>query len=157
MGWSHHQHEPQTQRQTTHNKTQQHNKQVDSTQHRTTLPPTPTTHPTPTTTQRNTQKWIGQNWLAKIDWPDGLAKNGSAKIGLAKVGLNRSNFCQLHLDCWYSFCLGNLCLEEVVLFVRLDCEHPSSGHMIFRFDFPEVDEIKKPRFQPRICTLVVLL
>ena len=35
-----------------------------------------------------------------------------------------------------------LCLEEVALFVRLDGEHPSSGHIIFRFDLPHVNEIK---------------
>ena len=31
-----------------------------------------------------------RNGLAKIGWPNGLAKNGMAQIGLAKVGLNRS-------------------------------------------------------------------
>ena len=28
-----------------------------------------------------------------------------------------------------------VCREEVTLFVRLDGEHPSSGHIIFRLDF----------------------
>ena len=37
---------------------------------------------------------------------------------------------------------SGLCLEEVALFVRLDGEHPSSGHIIFRFDLPHVNEIK---------------
>ena len=48
------------------------------------------------------------------------------------------------------------CLEEVTLFVRVGGEHPSSGHIIFRLDFPQVDEIKKPRCQPSICTPNVL-
>ena len=49
----------------THTNTQQHQPQHNTTQHR--------------------QNWIGQNGLAKMGWPNGLAKNGLAKIGLAKV------------------------------------------------------------------------
>ena len=37
---------------------------------------------------------------------------------------------------------SGLCLEEVTLCVRLDGEHPLSGHIIFRLDLPHVDEIK---------------
>ena len=37
---------------------------------------------------------------------------------------------------------SSLCLKEVTLFVRLDGEHPSSGYIIFRLDFLQVDEIK---------------
>ena len=33
-------------------------------------------------------------------------------------------------------------LEEVALFVRLDREHPSSGHVLSRLDLPHVDEIE---------------
>ena len=32
--------------------------------------------------------------------------------------------------------------EEVTLLVRLDGEHPSSGHIISRLELPHVDEIK---------------
>ena len=37
---------------------------------------------------------------------------------------------------------SGLCLEEVALFICLDGEHRSSGHIIFRFDLPHVNEIK---------------
>ena len=37
---------------------------------------------------------------------------------------------------------SGFCFEEVTLFVRLDGEHPSSGHIIFRLDFLQVDLIK---------------
>ena len=57
-----------------------------------------------------------------------------------------------------SVCLGNLSIPiwsllwGIVLFVRLDGEHPSSGHILSGLELPHVDEIKKPRCQPRICT-----
>ena len=41
-----------------------------------------------------------------------------------------------------------LCLDEVTLFLRLDGEHPSSGHIIFRLGFPQVDEIKNRVLKP---------
>ena len=37
---------------------------------------------------------------------------------------------------------SGFCLEEVTLFVRVDREHPSSGHIIFRLDFLQIDEVK---------------
>ena len=40
------------------------------------------------------------------------------------------------------------CLEKVTLFVRLDGEHPSSGHIIFRLTPPHVDEIRNHVFNP---------
>ena len=50
---------------------------------------------------------------------------------------------------------SGLCLEEVALFIRLDCEHRSSGHILFRFDLPHVNEIKNfiinPRFALKTC------
>ena len=36
-----------------------------------------------------------------------------------------------------------LCLAEVALFVRLDGEQPSSSHILFLFDLPHVNEIRK--------------
>ena len=39
-----------------------------------------------------------------------------------------------------------LCLEEFALFVRLDREHPSSGHINVRFDLPHVNETKKSNY-----------
>ena len=35
-----------------------------------------------------------------------------------------------------------LCPEEVALLVSLDGEHPSSGHIVLRFDHPQINEIK---------------
>ena len=35
-----------------------------------------------------------------------------------------------------------MCPEEFALFVSLDGEHPSSGHMVLRFDLRHVSEIK---------------
>ena len=52
---------------------------------------------------------------------------------------------------------SGLCPEDVALLVSLDGEHPSSGHIVLRFDLPHVNEIKKPRCQPRICTQDVSL
>ena len=45
--------------------------------------------------------------------------------------------------------LSSLCLQEITLFVRLDGEHPSSGHIISRLDLPHVDEIKNLVVNPR--------
>ena len=56
-----------------------------------------------------------------------------------------------------SQCPSGLCLEEVALFVCLDGEHPSSGHIISRFNLPHVDRDQKTRWQPKICTLDVLV
>ena len=62
-----------------------------------------------------------------------------------------------------SACPGNLSIpiwpwpEEVIVLVRLDGEHSSSGHIISWLDLPHVDEIKKLRCPPRICTQDVLL
>ena len=71
---------------------------------------------------------------------------GNRSVDIPSVSLGNS--LSTHLACR---------LEEVTLFVRLDGEHPSFGHIIFRLDFPQVDEIKKPRCQPSICTPNVLL
>ena len=35
-----------------------------------------------------------------------------------------------------------LCLEEITLFVRLDGKHPSSGYVIPRIDFPQINKIE---------------
>ena len=37
---------------------------------------------------------------------------------------------------------SGLCPEEVALPVCLDGEHPSSGHMVLRFDLPQINEVK---------------
>ena len=44
--------------------------------------------------------------------------------------------------------LSGLCLEKVTLLVRLDGEHPSSSHIIFRLNLPHVDEIRNHVFNP---------
>ena len=44
---------------------------------------------------------------------------------------------------------SGFCLEEVALFIRLDGEHASSRHILFRFDLPHVDEIKNLIINPR--------
>ena len=41
-----------------------------------------------------------------------------------------------------SQCPSCFCLEEVTLLVRLDGEHPSSGHIISWDDLPGVNKIK---------------
>ena len=63
---------------------------------------------------------------------------------------------------------SGLCPEEITLFVRLDGEHPSSGHIISRLDLPHVDEIKilvvnpgsvlqNVLLQQTVCSILVLL
>ena len=41
-----------------------------------------------------------------------------------------------------------LCLQEVTLFVRLDGKHPSSGYIISRFDFSQINKIEDFVFNP---------
>ena len=43
---------------------------------------------------------------------------------------------------------SGLCLEEVALLVSLDGEHPSSSHIVLRFDLPHVNEIKNLIVKP---------
>ena len=53
---------------------------------------------------------------------------------------------------------SGLCLEEVTLFLRLNGEHPSSGHKISRPNLHYVNKIKNLVVTPGfVCTLNVLL
>ena len=69
-------------------------------------------------------------------------------------------------------CAGNLlvphlafCLEEVALLVSLDGEHPSSGHIVLRFDVPHVNDIENlivnpgtqdVSLQQTVCSILLL-
>ena len=44
---------------------------------------------------------------------------------------------------------SGLCPEEVALLVSLHGEHPSSGHIVLRFDLPHANEIKNLSVNPR--------
>ena len=85
------------------------------------------TNTNPTTTKMDWPK----NGLAKIGWPNGLAKNGLAKIGLTKVGH--------YLGCCpsepASISRDRLSLDRPIVFESLVCQLPQTMSQLSWFPF----------------------